>query len=150
MHERGVRERGEAKKADGEDEDIPARILVARRGTSNDILTNPTYVTPPVVFSLFRARPPSVHLHPVAVSPVEQPYFFVPRNYSSQITGPGCSRGKLIMLQRSVRGGVPVLPVGVIKKSLQYNRRMLGHKSLAYSGAGRLWKEKECILRCAA
>lgn len=80
-HEEG----GEAKtkKANGEDEDIPARILIARGGTSNDILTNPTYFAG--YFSLFRARPPPIHLHPV--SPMVRPYFFVPRNYSSQITG---------------------------------------------------------------
>lgn len=59
------------------------------------------YVTPPVVCcSPFRARPPA---HPLSsprcpVPLVERPYFFVPRNYSSQITG--LYRGKLIMLQR--------------------------------------------------
>lgn len=41
--------------------------------------------------------PPSPFLHcPVPL--VERPYFFVPRNYSSQITG--LYRGKLIILQR--------------------------------------------------
>lgn len=75
-------------------------ILLARgrkgeEGGSNDILTNPTSVRN-FTGCLFPVPhwPPAPSL-PVAVPLVERPYFFVPRNYSSQITGPGCAAENL-------------------------------------------------------
>lgn len=95
-------------------------------------------------FSLFRAHPPPVHLHPVAVPFMERPYFFVPRNYSSQITGPDCSRGKLIMLHTRWSTGV----------ARRRNKKVASNTTVECSvirkrsGAG--LKEKECVLRYAA
>lgn len=77
-----------------EDEDIPTGILLAwGMPAMTYSQTQHPYVTPLLVFSPFRARPP-VHPLPV-VRLVGRPYFFVPRNYSSQITGPGCTAENL-------------------------------------------------------
>ena len=70
-----------------EDEDIPAGFSLLARGVPAMTYsqTQHPYVT------LHRLSSPRSALapNPVAVPLVERPYFFAPRNYSSQITGPG-------------------------------------------------------------